>query len=336
MLTRSLVRRALVGVGAIAMLGGAGSAQGQDALKYKWNKGDVVHYRSLQDNAGKMTTMVGEQKTSQQQDVVHRFEVTDVAADGTATLDMSLLSVKITMVQGETPPSTYDSTKPADKQYEGSPRLRPMIEPMGAMIGEHLTVVIDTAGNVRKVEGMSKVLEKMVGKMGTPNPNATRNLRATFNDEAMRGNLERYFKVLPEQAVKAGDEWSSMYEQPIPGFGGRMKSSSAWKLESVDGGVAKMSSTVKVEGVPPKEGEEQAPAKTTITDGKGDGRVEFDNKAGQLVKSTLNLVLPLEISMSGPNGQGMSIKNESTIKSTYERIPAPATTEGAKAPASAS
>src|SRR5687768_9108320 len=114
MFTRSLVRRALVGVG-LVVLGAAGSVHGQDTLKYKWNKGDVHHYRSTQDSVAKMTVMGMSQTTTQHQEWVQRFEVKDVGADGVATLDLTVLSVKLTQEQDTGAKASFDSTQPADK-----------------------------------------------------------------------------------------------------------------------------------------------------------------------------------------------------------------------------
>jgi hypothetical protein len=331
MFTRLNLRRALVGAG-VAVLAGAGLAQAQDTstLKYKWKKGDVLHYRSVQDSDGKMTAMGMERTTKQRQEFVQRFEVKEVAEDGVATLDVSVLSVKMDLDQGDGMKGTYDTSRAADQQYDGPPRLRPTMEYYGALVGEHLMVVMDASGNVRKVEGMNKIVDKMQAKMGTVNPMVARNLRTSMGDEAMRGSMERFFKILPEKAVAAGETWTSSYEQPMPAAGGRMKLESTWTFagsESLEGApVAKLTSTVKADVLPPKEGEEGGVApgmKTTIKDGKGTGLAFFDTKAGQLAKSVVDMNLPIEVAMSA-NGQNMTMSNNMTSKFTIERIPAPA------------
>lgn len=329
MFTCSNVRRALIGV---AVLASAGAALAQDAvtLKYKWNKGDVLHYRSVQDTTGKMAAMGMERKTSQKQEFVHRLEVKEVGDDGAATLDMVVVSVKASMDQGTGTPGEYDSSKSGEELYVGPPQLRPMMETMGMLVGEHTTMVVDGMGSVRKVEGMNKVVEKMLAKMGSANPIVARNLRNTMGDEAVRGNMEQFFKVLPEKAVKPGDTWSSTFEQSSPGMGGRMKVDSDWTFagpEALNGTAGvKMTSVMKIDVAPAKEGEETGLApgmKMTVTDGKGSGESYFDPKAGQLLKAVVNMNLPIEISMSA-QGQNMAMKNETASKFTFERIPAPA------------
>ena len=320
----------------MVVLAVAGSASAQEALKYKWNKGDVLYYRSVQDTTGKMTAMGMERTTTQKQEFVQRWEVKDVTADGVATVDMSVVSVKTSMDQGTGVTGEFDSTKPAEEQFSGPPNLRPMMETMGMLVGERSTVEVDAQGNVRKVEGMNKVVEKMLAKMGNANPIVARNVRSTMGDEAIRGNLELFFKILPEKPVKEGDTWTTTFQQSSPGMGGRMKIDSEWKhagTETVNGAsVVKLVNNMKVDVAPPKEGEESGLApgmKMTVTDGKGTGESLFDAKAGQVVKSTVTMTLPIEISMSG-QGQSIAMKNDTTSKFVFERIPAP---HGGAAPA---
>lgn len=336
MFTRSTVRRALIGIAVLASA--SGSAIAQQALKYKWNKGDVLHYKAVQNKTAKTSGLGMTQDSKEDQEWVYRFEVKDVTADGVATLDMSVLSVKISAEQetgGHVSKATFDTTQPPENQYVEEPvnpnrrgpgRFEGQMKPLGAMVGEHLTVVIDSAGAVQKVEGMAKVVDKMLAKMNSPNPMVMRNLRMSMGDEAMRGNLERYFKVLPDRPVSTGDTWSTSYETMISG---RMRVENNWTLSGMEDAASKLVAQVKVEVTPPKEGEEQLPVKTTLTDGKGTVEAQFDAKTGQLVKSVKDLTLPLENSMSGPGGQTMSLKNDLTVKQTFERIPAPEKTEAA-------
>jgi hypothetical protein len=323
------LRRALVS--GLVVLGGAAASLAQDALKYTWSKGEVVHYRSVQENVGKMTAMGMTRTTTQRQEFVQRFEVKDVDAEGVATLDVSVLSVKIVTEQGEGGSATYDTTKPADQQYDGSPRLKASMEYMGALIGEHMTVTMEPTGAVRKVEGMAKVVDKMQAKMGNANAMAARNLRTAMGDEAMRASLERFFRVLPPKPVAKGDTWTTSLEQPMAATGGRLKLDVNWTNAGPADSATKLTSDIKVELVPPKEGEEGGVApgmKTTLKDGKGNGESLFDAKTGKLVKSIVNMQLPLEVSMSSPNGQSMTMSNDTTSKFTLERIAAPA--EGEK------
>lgn len=324
MLTRQNLRRA-VAAGCV-LLAGAGASIAQDALKYAWNKGEVVHYRSVEETSGKMTAMGMTRTTTQRQEFVQRFEVKDVDADGVATLDVSVLSVKISTEQGEGGSASYDTTRPAEQQYEGTPRLRPSMEYFGALIGEHMTVTMEPTGAIRKVEGMAKVVDKMQAKIGNTNAMAARNLRMAMGDEAMRASLERFFRVLPAKPVSQGDTWTTSLERPMAATGGRLKLDANWTNAGPADNATKLTSDIKVELIPPKEGEEGGVApgmKTTLKDGKGSGESYFDAKAGKLAKSIINMQLPLEVSMSSPNGQAMTMTNDTTSKFTLERIPAP-------------
>lgn len=339
--TSSLVRRALV-VG-LVVLGGTAGALAQETLRYKWNKGDVIYYRSTQDSVAKMTAFGMTQDTTVHQEWVQRFEVKDVAADGVGTIDMSVVSVKITSEQSTGTKASFDSTKPAEQQFEGSAKDRPRVD-MGGMVGEHVTVVIDGLGAVKKVEGMAKVIEKMLAKMGNINPMAAQGMRMTMGDESMRGNLERYFKVLPEKPVKTGDTWNCTFDQTIGGAGGRLRVDAAWTLGGAESAAevtaSKMTAKLKIDAIPPKEGEDTgitAKVKTTVTDGRGTAEALFDAKGGQLVKSSSEMTLPIESTMNGqgaPGGQSVTVKTDTTLKINFERIPAPEKKEEAPKPPS--
>lgn len=331
MFTRSILRGASIcGVAAAAVLCAPAVAQDTVTLKYKWNKGDVVHYRSIADSEGKMSIPgMGERVTTQHQEFVQRFEVKEVAEDGAATIDVTFVSIKLNQDTGSGPPVTFDSTKPGEKQEAAGP-MAPAVEVMGALVGEHIQIVMDASGKVRKVEGMIKILDKMQGKIGGANPMVLRNLRNTMGDDAMRGSVERFFRLLPEAPVKQGDTWNTVFEQSIPGLGGRMNTDVTWTFAGMEKKDAadsvKLTSTTKVDVVPPKEGEESGPIpgmKMSIKDGTGTGEALFDPKAGQLLKSVVSVVLPIEMNMSA-QGQGMVIKNDTKSTYTTERIAAPA------------
>src|SRR5688572_5754013 len=78
-----------------ALLGGfvAGAALAlpvaaqETEIKYKWEKGQVLHYRMTQESKSKTTGMPGaDMEANQTQVVIQKMEVQDVAADKAATV----------------------------------------------------------------------------------------------------------------------------------------------------------------------------------------------------------------------------------------------------------
>ena len=96
---------------AFVALGAGSSLLGQEgALRYRWNKGDVLRYRVVQTTNAAMSGIpgMGEMNVTNTMTQVQQFTTTDVAADGAATLQVKFESLKMEM---GTPMGTfvYDS-----------------------------------------------------------------------------------------------------------------------------------------------------------------------------------------------------------------------------------
>lgn len=137
------MRRVLASLLAVVVLASWASAQ---APKLRWTAGQVLLYRVEMSTVA--FEQVGENKSETKSviKVTKRWEVTNVATDGTATLNLSLTS----MVQQRTTPSgdtiAYDSANP-DKS---DPHLA---KALAGYVGKPLaTLRVDTAGRVIEVK----------------------------------------------------------------------------------------------------------------------------------------------------------------------------------------
>jgi hypothetical protein len=145
----------------VAILVGVSSTYGQEAtLRYRWVKGDEVRYQLSQQGTTTMTGLpgVGELTTDQSNVQVLHLTVEDVAADGSATLRQTFESVRmeVSSPAGKTVFDSAAADKPTD--LVGAT----IGTTMSAMIGESITIVMLPTGAVTRVEGMSRILDKVM------------------------------------------------------------------------------------------------------------------------------------------------------------------------------
>ena len=89
------------------------------------------------------------------------------------------------------------------------------------MIGESFTLVMAPTGEVQKVEGLSKLAEKMFKNI--PQDPATAGildgLKANLSDDAMRSQFTQTFAQFPNRPLKSGDTWNSSGRHHQPHVG---------------------------------------------------------------------------------------------------------------------
>jgi hypothetical protein len=226
----------------------------------------------------------------------------DVAADGTGTIQALFESIKMEM---GTPMGTfvYDSAVPANT---GDPMVAQIAAMVGGMVGESLTIVMSPNGAIQKIEGMSAILEKVkkanpqaVAGLGIPG------LDSVLSDDAMKGTFGQGFPAFSSTPVKPGDTWKQDVTLPNP-FG-TMTVATVFTFKAVEtaGGkeVARIVSTSTVKATP---GSKPPPLPLPMTiqfsDGTGQGELLFDRRLGRSQKATFETTLPLNLSMTAPDG----------------------------------
>jgi Family of unknown function (DUF6263) len=210
-------RRQLVasGVAAIIVLFAGTSLLGQDvALRYRWNKGEALRYRMVQETTIAMSGIpgMGEMNITNTMTQIQKMTAQDVASDGTATIQALFESVKMEM---GTPMGNfvYDSTAPA--QNNADPMVAQVAGMMGALVGESITIVMSPTGAIQKTEGMTRIVQKM---QQSPQAAAAglSGLENMLSDDSMKGSFGQSLANLPEKPVKTGDTWKSDLSMPNP------------------------------------------------------------------------------------------------------------------------
>jgi hypothetical protein len=306
----------------VAILVGVSSTYGQDAtLRYRWTNGDEVRYRLSQQGSTTVTGLpgVGEMTTDQSSVQVIRLTVEDIATDGSSTLRQTFESMRME-VNTPAGKAVFDSAA-ADTPID--PIAAAMGMTMSAMIGESITIVLLPTGAVSRVEGMSRILDKIM-KTLPQNPAVAQTigqLQGMMGDDAMRSLFEQSFMKFPDRAVKAGETWTGQFKMSNPMFGALTTTltSTLQGVEASNGAsIARITATIAMA--------QDAQASPTglpgltakLADSRGEGEILFDITKGRLQKSSFKTEMPVTMSMTSPAGgdinSQMLVRNTVTME----------------------
>jgi hypothetical protein len=306
---------------ALVTLGGSSLLGQEGVLKYRWNKGDVLRYRIVTQTNAAMTGIpgMGEMTVNTTLTQVQQMTTQEVAADGSATIQNKFESVKM---ETATPMGSYAYDSAAPPQNTADPVIASMASSMGALVGESITLVMSPDGSIQKMEGMTRIMEKV--KQSTPQAAGFGlGLDSVLSDDAMKGTFGQNFGHFPATPVKPGDTWKHDLSMPNP-FG-IMKLATTFSVKGVEttGGkeLVRIASTSTITATA---GDKAPPMPVPMTiqfnDGTGDGELIFDRKLGRNQRASFNTTLPLSMSMTGPDGSQMSIQALTKTTTTMELI----------------
>jgi hypothetical protein len=251
------------------------------AWRFHWEKGQVLTYRVEHVSSA---IEVADGKTngfSSKLTLLKRWQVKDVAADGVATLEMSLTAMRheITPPDGKT--LAYDSADP-DKS---DPAMK---EDLSKYVGPVLAVL--------RVDGLGHVVEVKESKYGS----------------ASKFESDLPFKmVLPGAEVKAGSAWEHKYKitlEPPQGTGEKYDAKQSYTCDSIKEDAAVVSFKTAILN-PPESVADQRPLLRSQTEGS----VVFDVKLGHL--KSARVVIDKEL--KGYQGEGSSYRLRSTYTEEY-------------------
>ena len=195
---------------------------------------------------------------------------------------------------------------------------------LSALIGEPVTVVIKPTGSVEKVEGFSRLVEKMFKTMPQDPTTAASltPLRASLSDDAMRNMLGQGFSPLPEKPIKPGDTWSSQFTSGNP-MVGNMTTAITSTLKAIEGTGADQVAKVAMKLTITQEGAATPNPMGLIMKigaSTGEGEMSFDVGRGRLQRSSLQTVLPMTMTGSAPDGTTIDMRSDAKTTMTMELI----------------
>jgi hypothetical protein len=87
-----------------------------------------------------------------------------------------------------------------------------------AMIGQSLTMVVSPRGTVQKIEGMSRLMERVLNAQPQDRiaPDVLDGFRNTFSDDTTRDMLGWGTAPFPDRPLHPGDTWEDHLSATVP------------------------------------------------------------------------------------------------------------------------
>lgn len=256
------------------------SAQDKVELRWKWEKGQELVYKSTQ----KTVMEFGGQPLDQQMGFTYSMTVSEVSDGGEATLLVKYLAVT-TKGMGPGGEFEYDSEKDKEPPADGPAALQ------ARMVGQSFTMKMNPMGRVTDVKGYDKVLEAMMKGAGDDTGAMRAQLKQMFNNDTFKGMMQQMAPPLPETKVGKGDAWANDFVVKMPMVGG-MKFATKAKLSDLQGGQAVIDQDIEVKMVGADDNKDNPLAGLIeIKDGKGKATATFSVEKGCFVsqKSTMEM-----------------------------------------------
>lgn len=268
--------------GTAVLLIAATSAQAQVKLQLKHPEGQKItteHSMKLDQ----VTTVMGmDINTNVEQVTTTSTTFGKPREDGTIPIENKVEALKANI---NTPLGTlsYDSTSSNNPEPDAE-QLKPAVDVIKARLGTSYTVVLDKDGKVKAVEGLEKILEKIVAA----NPEAGEQAKSSLNAETMITNESEHYARFPDTLLRDGESWT---RSEVMDLGGNQTLTFEKRYEyqgTVDKDGKKLDKIgSKTTGVKFALGANSAiPAKVTASDLKIDsseGTILFDREQGRVV-----------------------------------------------------
>jgi hypothetical protein len=271
----AMMRKAVLVILAAGALVSTAAAQ-TAPWRFRWQKGQVHTYRVEQQIT--VTDEVGQTKTGSQSklNLLKRWQVADVDAAGTATLQLSLAALRMetTTPGGET--LLFDSAN-LDKS---SPALR---EQMQRYVGQPLAVLrVDARGQVLDVKD------------------------AKFGPASRYVNELPFALVLPDKGAAPGQAWERPYQivlDPPHGTGEKYDAVQKYSCTKQAGSLATITVTTALKKKPDSAADEMP-----LLQFQPQGEIVFDTQAGLLRSARLSI----DKEVTGHQGEGSRYHFQST------------------------
>lgn len=242
-------------------------------LRWQFKQGDSF----ILETKSQLNQVVKVNQQELKNDIVHttvvKYTISEVAADGSITLEQQIESMKATNPDGS--PSTGNNA--IFNQLQGTilkAKLSPQLQ-------------------VSSVEGYDELLKRLAGD----DPSVRRVVQALLSEEQLKNAIGHSLGFIPQKDVASGTDWKREMTVSL-GPLGSVVTSLAFKFDGVTSyenqNLAKISYQPTVSYVPPKPeatNPEMSVVKGTIQLKEGTGTAYFDPKAGRLYASTMKLKL---------------------------------------------
>lgn len=302
----------------VVLLAGCGSPA---TVQFRPKPGDMRNYRATLNRTAEMNAMG--QKTNQSTTTVTGYtqEVSDVAADGTATMKVTFTEMVLGDLGGLSAMTGGLSAGLGDAMN---------------VLGKSFTMKASPTGRISSVEGMEPVVKEMsekmsallkeeLGKMQLP-PEAMGMLgqidtvmgsvlRRSLGDSAMREAMEDGMTMYSETPQKVGSTWTRgvIRESGME----PMERGESWTLKERKNGVLTLERKSVISPNTQASGITMGPMTMRIDlTGTDSGTFQVDEATGWVISGTLSRQLEGKMDLLGmpmPGGQDMTMKITDTV-----------------------
>lgn len=260
----------------------ASLAQAQ-APQFRWSKGQVLVYRAI--HITKATYVMGETTSENSTNLVltKRWQVLDVDAAGTATLQLSLSALKY---ETRTPSGEYLAFDSEHPEKSGEP----IRKQFASFVGQPLVVL--------RIDAGGKVLEMKESK-------------GDFASAAKYESDPPFKLWLPAEALREGQSWQREYAivlEPPQGTGEKYPAVQRFTCKGLQGNLATLAMTTELKGAPAAR-EDQMP----LWQAQPEGEIVFDVQAGRMQKA----MLKIDKQEKSTTEEGGSTRFESSYREEY-------------------
>ena len=244
--------------------------------QFRWRQGTVLTYQVQHLTTAAEILDNKESKTKTQLDLTKRWKVVDVDATGVATMQLSLLAMRLEVTNPSGGKMLFDSTS-AEKSDE---HLR---EQLAKFVGQPLALL--------RIDSLGRVVEVKESKHGP----------------ASRFELEPPFLLnLPAEELKSSLAWERPYKitlEPPQGAGDKFDAIQKYTCTATADGTATIAFTTALQNQP-----ENMLDRVPLLQMQPEGEVVIDTVNGRLLSGTLKI----ERELKGHQGEGSSYRFQST------------------------
>jgi hypothetical protein len=256
-------------------------APAQSPCQFRWQQGQVLTYQV--EHSTTALDAVGDTKseTKTKLNLTKRWQVLELDAAGVATLQLSLLALRLEVTTPSGGTLLFDSAN-ADKS---DPH---MSEELGKFLTGPLAVL--------RVDPRGRVVE----------------VKQSKNGSAAKFEMEPPLIItLSGGDMKAGDSWARAYNitlEPPQGTGEKYEAVQNYRCNSVTQNLATIAFTSTLKSMP-----ESILDRVPLLQLQPEGEVVFDLQAGRLHSASLHI----DKELKGHQGEGSSYKFQSTYVEKY-------------------
>jgi hypothetical protein len=292
-------------------------------LRYLWNKGESLKYRVTQQATTTVSGLpagVGNISIDQTLTQVVKTLVADSAADGTTTLRQSIESMRME-INSPTGQTIVDTAADANVPPSG-----PIAGMLSALTNEPFDVVLLPTGAVQKIEGFSRLIEKISSNVPPGGGGAAmwNTIKGLFNDESLRTMMPQGAAVLADHPLTLGETWTTQFTTTNPATG-PVTTALAATLNAIEGSADHQVATITIRLTMIRDAAAPAvrgPMGTSVEIGEssGEGEIRFDVSGGKVLRSVLRSTMPMSVSGPAPDGTPMTMHSTVNAVMTVELI----------------